>query len=94
MTNYALTLRSHNIQPHLDIEDDIQERRDGLFTFTIRVNNGNVVDYNTTDYVNVKQKYGIIRALVIEEVTVELPASLDSGERSQTNPVRPDHLHG
>lgn len=92
MTNYALAIRDHNIQAHLDIESDIAERRNGLFTFTLRVNNGNIVDYNTTDYVNVKQKYGIIKALIIEEVRIELPAPLNSGERSASDTLRPNNL--
>lgn len=80
MTNYQLKIRGANIPAHLDIEKDIAERRNGLFTFTLRVNNGNIVDYNVTDYVNVRQKYGIIKALVIEEVTIEYPTTLSSGE--------------
>lgn len=78
MQQYQLAIRQHNIAPHLDIEKDIEERRNGLFTFTLRVNNSNIVDYNVTDYINVKQKYGIIKALIIEEITIELAAPSDS----------------
>jgi len=76
MPNYALTIRDHNIKAHLDIEEEIGLRKDGLLTFTIRVNNGNIVDLNVTEYVNVKQKYGIIEALVIEEITIEYLSTL------------------
>lgn len=72
MTNYALSIRDHNIQAHLDIEEEIKARGNGIFTFTLRVNNGNIVDLNITEYVPVKQKYGIVKALVIEEFTIAL----------------------
>ena len=70
MTNYALNIREHNIKAHLDIEDEIKQRKEGLFTFTLRVNNGNIVDFNVTEYVNVRQKYGVIKTVVIEEYTI------------------------
>lgn len=76
MTNYALQIRDHNIAAHLDIESEVELRKDGLFTFTLRVNNGNIVDFNVTEYVDVKQKYGIIKALIIEEFTT----TFSSGE--------------
>lgn len=70
MTNYTLDIREHNVPAHLDIEKEVSQRKSGLLTFTIRVSGGNIVDFNVTEYVNVKQKYGIIKALVIEEYTV------------------------
>lgn len=72
MTNYALEIRDYNIPAHLDIEKEVSDRKNGLFTFTLRVNNGNIVDFNVTEYVNVKQAYGIIKALVIEELSITL----------------------
>ena len=47
---YALEIREHNQQPHIDIENDIQSRKNGLFTFILRINNSNIVDYNVMDY--------------------------------------------
>ena len=76
MTNYALKIREHNIPAHLDIEEEVKQRQNGQFTFVLRVNNGNIVDLNITEYVNTKQKYGIVKALVIEEFTL----TSDSGE--------------
>lgn len=72
MTNYSLPIRKHNIKAHLDIEEEAQLKKNGLFTFTIRVNNGNIVDLNVTEYVNIKQKYGVIKALIIEDITISL----------------------
>ena len=54
---YDLAIKKENIACHLDIEKDIQEKKNGLFTFTIRVHNGNIVDYNVTEYINVREKY-------------------------------------
>lgn len=88
MTNYSLQIRDHNIPAHLDIEKEVQDRQNGLFTFTLRVNNGNIVDFNVTEYVNVKQKYGVVKALVIEEFAV----TLSGGERSASDTIRPDHI--
>lgn len=65
--NYALSIRDHNVAAHLDIEKEIGLRRNGIFTFTIRVNNGNIVDLNVTEYVDVKNKYAVVKTITIEE---------------------------
>lgn len=52
------TIREKNIKPHADIEVDILERKNGNMTFTLRINSGDIVDYNLVEYVNVKKKYG------------------------------------
>lgn len=78
--NYALSIRDANVQAHLDIEKEVKDKKNGLFTFTLRVNNGNIADVNFTEYVNVREKYGIIKAIIVREVTVKLPSSLGSGE--------------
>lgn len=48
------TIRQANIEAHDDIETDILAEQDGLFTFTLRINGGNIVDYNVVKYVNVR----------------------------------------
>lgn len=67
MTNYALNIRDHNIKPHLDIEEEVKALNNGVFTFTLRVNNGNIVDFNVTEYVDAREKYGIVKALIVQE---------------------------
>jgi hypothetical protein len=57
------------VQPHLDIEGDIERRKNGLFTFTLRVNNGNIVDYNVFEHANAG-KYLVLKKVVIEEFTL------------------------
>jgi len=66
---HDLTIRRHNIQAHLDIEKDIQARKDGLFTFILRVNGGNIVDY-----VIMEQSDGS-RYRSLTQVVVKKPAS-------------------
>lgn len=85
---YALNIREHNKQAHLDIEEDIKNKQNGLITFTIRVNNGNIVDYNLMDYVNAREKYLSLRKVTIEELTVShYPRS-----GSAAVAVQPDNL--
>lgn len=87
--NYALEIRDHNIKPHLDLEKEVSTRGDGLLTFTIRVNNGNIVDLNVTEYVNAQRKYGIITGVVITQYRL----AHDSRERSASDTLRPDNIH-
>lgn len=49
------TIRQANIQAHDDIETDILNEQSGLLTFTLRINGGNIVDYNVVKYVNVRE---------------------------------------
>ena len=66
---YSLEIRKHNTQAHLDIERDIQVKKSGLFTFILRVNNGNIVDYNIMEYVTA-EKYAGLEQIIIEELTL------------------------
>jgi len=59
-------IREHNIRPHVDIEVDIMAKQNGLMTFTLRVNGGNIVDYSPVEYINVKERYGEISRLEAE----------------------------
>ena len=52
------------------VERDIKLKKDGLFTFTLRVNGGNIVDYSLTEYVDVKRKYLGVTKTVIAKSTV------------------------
>lgn len=67
---YDLSIRNHNIKAHLDIETDIQRKKNGLFTFVLRINNGNIVDYAVIEYVNAQQKYIGIGEIVVTQFTV------------------------
>ena len=40
-----LLIREHNIRAHLDVEKDMQKKRDGLFTFVLKVHDGMITDY-------------------------------------------------
>ena len=69
-TKYELSIREHNIPAHLDIERDIKLKKNGLFTFTLRINGGNIVDYSLMEYVDVKRKYlGFKKAVIAKSTT-------------------------
>lgn len=72
MTNYQLQIKDANLKPHLDLEEEITTKKNGILTFTVRVNNGNMVDLNITEYVPIQEKYGIVKMLVIEEVVINV----------------------
>lgn len=63
-------IRQHNIKPHVDIEQDIAKKKNGQVTFTLRINGGNIVDYNLVEYVDIKRKYGQLKRVVVEEYTI------------------------
>jgi hypothetical protein len=63
---YDLTIRERNIVPHIDIEKDIKETGDGLFTFTLRVNNGNIVDY--VNFKNIQPKDNIFGKVSVTQL--------------------------
>ena len=68
-----IKMRPHNIKPHADIEVDIIQKQEGDMTFTLRINGGNIVDYNLVEYVDVKKKYGRLkkaRAVVRKKLNI------------------------
>lgn len=82
---YALSINQHNIKPHLDIERDIQKKKDGLFTFNLRVNQGNIEDYAKYETVTAAKYKGV----VITSIT-KCTITRNFGDRSQSDTVRPD----
>lgn len=67
---YSLQISRHNQQPHIDIENDIQARKNGLFTFILRINNGSIVDYNVMDFVD-GEKYLTLTRVVRTELVIK-----------------------
>lgn len=66
---YDLSIRDHNLEPHLDIEKDIDSKKNGLFTFILRVNNGNIVDYVVLEYKDARQ-YLQLKKIVVQEYSI------------------------
>jgi len=64
-----LRIRDTNKPLHLDVEHDIQKVGNGQFTFTVRLNNGVVTDYNVIEHIDTKQ-FLILKSLIIEELTL------------------------
>ena len=57
---YELKIDPHNVRPHLDIEKDIREKKDGLFTFNLRINQGQIVDYSKYETIVASLYAGLI----------------------------------
>lgn len=85
---YGLSLSKKNIRAHLDIERDIQKTNTGMFTFTIRINDGDIVDYAPVEYIDAKKKYFGLESIIVKEHTV----SYHSTKRGRRNKVRGDNL--
>jgi hypothetical protein len=57
---YDLQINAHNIRPHLDIERDIQLKKNGLFTFNLRVNQSNIEDYAQFETITIRDYEGVL----------------------------------
>lgn len=84
--SYPIEIREHNQQAHLDIESEISNIKDGLLTFILRVNNGNIVDLVVMEYADAR-KYLKLTKVIVEEHTVALNPRVGS----QSNAVRPNN---
>ena len=67
---YGLTIPEENKQCHVDIEDDINKRKEGLFTFTLRVHDGKITDYNLMENIDAKTKYLSTKQLIESKFTI------------------------
>lgn len=74
----------HNVRPHLDIERDIQSKKNGLFTFNLRINKGEIEDYSQFETIDVSQYAGVLFTVVQER---QVPCA--SGSGSPKDAVRP-----
>jgi hypothetical protein len=82
--NYELSITS-NLKPHIDIQRGLMGKKDGLYTFTIRVDKGNIVDYAVLETITIKDYQGVTWSGWRES-----GVSYHSGEGSPENAVRPD----
>ena len=57
---YNLPIDQHNIRPHLDIARDIEAKKNGLFTFNLRVNQGQIEDYSKYETISASIYAGFI----------------------------------
>lgn len=58
-----------NIEVHKDIAEDIEKAKDGLFTFTLRVNAGNIVDYVRIKNIEPK-RFDKFESIDIQELSI------------------------
>lgn len=86
---YDFNVNTRNIPCHLDVERDLKVQKDGLFTFTLRVNQGCIMDY--VNYRNpAASEYGAI----FSSVGTECKITRSDGDDSPTDRVRGSDLHG
>ena len=81
---YDLSINQHNIQPHLDIEEDIKKKRNGLFTFNLRINQCNIEDYAQFETITITDYAGIIFT-----ARTERGVTYNTGNGSNQNAIRP-----
>ena len=67
---YELDIPEANRQAHIDIEKDIMARKNGLFTFVLRVHDGKITDYSLMETVDAKTKYFSIAEITRAQFTV------------------------
>jgi hypothetical protein len=85
---YVREIKSCNEQAHLDIEQDMQVKKNGLFTFILRVNNGTIVDYNVMECIDAT-KYDGLEQGIIEELTATYHnQSGDTGDTVRTTHIQ------
>lgn len=82
---YNLTINQHNIKPHLDIERDIQQKKNGLFTFNLRINQGNIEDYAKFRTITITE-YRSVSFTTFQEPD----PTRNTGERGAEPAIRPD----
>jgi len=70
------TIRRANIPAHDDIETAILNQQNGLFTFVLRINGGNIVDFNVVEFVDVRKYF--TDPVFIKELTISQSAGKGS----------------
>lgn len=87
--NYSLDIRKHNEKAHLDIEHDIQTKKDGEFTFILKVNNGNIVSYSIIEKIGYGKYAGLEQAIITQLASAYSSQSRGTGASIR----RPDNQH-
>jgi hypothetical protein len=78
---YNLSIREHNIQPHIDIENEIFNKKNGLFTFIIAINGGNIVNFLVLEEEDAGKTYP--KEFIVQKFTI----AYNSGECSQADAI-------
>lgn len=82
---YDINIVEHNVKPHLDIERDIQRKKNGLVTFNLRISQGNIEDYAQYETITISNYPGFT-ITTFEEFTI----TRHVGNGSKEDAVRPD----
>ena len=87
---YSFKVNAHNLPCHLDVERDIKTQQNGLFTFTLRVNQGCIMDYvNYTNTSATASEYSTI----FNADGPECEISCGDGTDSPENAIRGGDVH-
>jgi hypothetical protein len=62
--DYSLSIPERNVQQHIDLEKEIQNKGNGLLTFTIRVAGGMIRDLSVIEYVERRDR---TKTIVVKE---------------------------
>lgn len=65
---YQLIIRDENIEPHLDIENEIKTLKNGSYDFVIQYDKGMICAYNV--YERIDPENYIVGTLTVEEYLV------------------------
>jgi|PlaIllAssembly_1097288.scaffolds.fasta_scaffold34713_2 hypothetical protein len=85
--DYELSIKDVNVQAHLDIEREIVKRKEGQMTFTLRINDGNIVDLAMVEYVDARS-FLRLKSITLEELTI----THTNNARDQQDALRPNNL--
>jgi hypothetical protein len=84
--DYQLSIKQENIQPHIDIENEIAKRKNGQMTLTLRIDKGNISDISVVEYIDVRE-YLRLKSITFEELTI----AHDLNIGNKPDAVRPDN---
>jgi len=80
---YDFNVKIKNIPCHLDIARDIKEQKDGVFTFTVRINQQLI-----QDYVNYSNPAASEYTAILSAVGTKCEISRNGGDVNSENPIR------
>ena len=80
---YDVSISEQNIKPHLDIQKGLEAKKNGLYTFNIRVNRGAIDDFCIFETITIQDYHGVTWGWRQSGV------SYGTGTGSSENAVRP-----
>ena len=85
---YDFNVNIKNIPCHLDVEKDLKEQSNGLFTITLRVNQGEI-----KDYVNYFSPSTAEYNPIFDATEPKCEITCSNGDGSSESKIRGDNIH-